>query len=288
MLYFLLFISVVTETLKNIFSNDFSKTRLNTLADAVIFNIVCCIGAILIFLILGAGISISRYSFLLAVGFAVTTVGWLLFSLLAMASGPMSYSLLFTYLGMVIPTLFGIFCYNQNVSTTQIIGFVLMILTVYLGVDMKGDSKFSLKWFIYAIISFLMCGGLGIVQQMHQTSEYAHEINEFLLWGFIISMVFYGIIFIFTSKKDKKESMGLFKGKPLALGFVSGVFLGAVNFINLYLSGKLPSIIFFPIVNGGVLVLSSIAAIAVFKEKPDKRQMTGIIAGILAVCLLGL
>lgn len=288
MLYILLFISILTETVKNIFSNHFSKTRLNTFADAIFFNIICSVGSILFCVFLPLEKGISAYSCFMAFLFSLTTTGSLLFSLLAMKTGPMSYSVLFSYLGMVISTVFGIVYFKQNISVMQIVGFILMLITFYIGTDAKKNEKISVKWLFYAFMSFVMCGLLGIIQLLHQSSAFAHEINIFMLYSFVFSLALSLFVFMFLKKPERKCSVKLIKSNIPFIGIVSGVFYGAVNVINLYLSGKMPSIIFFPVVNGGVLILSSIAAITVFREKCTARQTIGIITGIVAVCLLGI
>jgi len=164
---------------------------------------------------------------------------------------------------------------------------VLMIVTIFLGVDLKADSQMSPKWLVYAIGNFVMWGVVGICQQIHQNSEFAGEINGFLLYSFIIMTVMYGIIFLIMPKKEN-HSYGYLKGKTLPVILISGIFLGVINKINLYLSGAMESIIFFPIVNGGVIILSGLAAIAIFREKLNKKQILGIITGIISVCLLGI
>ncbi|MBQ7573129.1 MAG: hypothetical protein IJT23_02620 [Clostridia bacterium] len=82
----------------------------------------------------------------------------------------MSYSVLFTYLGMVISTGFGIIYYKQPMSIFQTVGFVLMLLTVFLGTDLKKDSQMSVKWLIYALSSFVLWGLVGVIQLIHQSS----------------------------------------------------------------------------------------------------------------------
>ena len=46
------------------------------------------------------------------------------------------------------------------------------------------------------------------------------------------------------------------------------------------------SAIFFPIVNGGGLMLTAISSQIIFKEKLDAQKWLGIIIGIVAVILL--
>lgn len=285
--YLLLFISVFTDTLRNIYNNHFSKEMLDSPKDAVLFNIICGVGAVIFFIASGAEWQISGFSMAIAAIFAAVTAVAQYMLLMAMASGSMSYSVLFTYLGMVIPTFFGIVYYGQPLSVMGIIGLVLMIVTIFLGVDFKTDSQMSPKWLLYAIGNFIMWGIVGICQQIHQNSEFAGEINGFLMYSFIIMTAMYGIIFLIMPKKEN-HSYGYLKGKTLPIILISGIFLGVINKINLYLSGAMESIIFFPIVNGGVIILSGIAAIAIFREKLNKKQILGIITGIISVCLLGI
>ena len=78
------------------------------------------------------------------------------------------------------------------------------------------------------------------------------------------------------------------KSKATFPSLISGVIIGAVNLINLYLSAKLPSIVLFPILNGGVIVLSGLAALLIFKENLSRSEYAGIAIGTLAICLLGI
>ena len=285
--YLFLLVSVVTDTLRNMYNTHFSKELMKTRRDSVMFNAFCGIGAVVFFVCSGAEWKISGFSLGIAVCFALVTALAQFLSLGALATGPMSYSVLFTYLGMVIPTIFGVVVYSQPLSVMQIIGFVLMLVTIFLSVDLKKDSKMSLKWFAYAMGSFVMWGLVGVFQLIHQESAYAGEINGFLMYSFIImtAMFFAALLFM---KKPEGHSFGYMNGKITALILVSGLILGIVNRINLYLSGAMPSIIFFPIVNGGVIILAELAAIFVFRERPGKKQIAGIVAGIIATCLLGI
>ncbi len=286
--YILLLTSILIATATNMFSNHFSKAKLGTFSDAIFYNIIYYIGAIIFCIFLPGGREISTFSLVMAFLFALITAGGLLISLFAMKSGPMSYTVLLSSLGMIISTLYGVIAYKQSITPTQIVGFILMIVTFYATTDKSGTEKFSVKWFILAFMGFVMCGLIGIIQLIHQSSEYAHEINIFLLWGFIFSLIISVIIFIFTKKPEKKQSLSLIKTNIPLIAVISGLFCGTVNMINLYLSGKMPSIIFFPSANGGVIILSSIAAITIFKEKLSRRQTIGIITGIIAVCLLSI
>lgn len=285
MLYLLLFLSVFTDTFKNIYYNHFSNSVLKSNCDAILFNIVCGVGSVVFFLCTGCGLKISAFSMIMALVFAAVTALAQYFSLMAMSAGSMSYSVLFTYLGMLIPTLFGMIAYKQPVSILQTVGLLMMLVTLYLGAGIKKGEKFNLKWFLFALGSFAMWGMVGVIQQIHQNSEYADEMNAFLLWSFIFMTIMFAVIYLIMSKQEKNYHL---KSRATIPSLISGVIIGAVNLINLYLSGKLPSIVVFPILNGGVIILSGLAALVLFKEKLSKQQYLGMILGTVSVCLLNL
>lgn len=67
---------------------------------------------------------------------------------------------------------------------------------------------------------------------------------------------------------------------------LNGICFAVLNRLNLYLSGVVDSAVFFPIVNGGSLILTMIAAIVVFRERLTRKQWIGIVLGVLAVFFL--
>ena len=285
--YLLLFISVFIDSLKNMYYNRFSETKLKSNRDTLLFNVVSCVGSTILFLILGANFKISGFSFWMAAVFAVVTVGAQYLSLLAMSLGSMSYSVLFTYLSMLIPAIFGILVYNAPFGWLQVVGVILMLITFVLSLDLKSDKKINFKWFAAAMGSFISWGLVGVCQQIHQNSEFAGELDGFLLWAFILSTVIFSVIWAVTPKKGIQPGYKIRSGAT-AFILVAGFFIGAINKINLYLSGAMNPVIFFPIVNGGVIVLSSLAAIFVFREKLSKFQLAGLILGTISILCLGM
>ena len=82
------------------------------------------------------------------------------------------------------------------------------------------------------------------------------------------------------------ESIGLWQIIGMVLMLVSGVCVAANNKLNLYLSGVIDSVIFFPVVNGGGLVLTTLASLIIFKERLRTKQWIGILLGIASVLCL--
>ena len=66
-------------------------------------------------------------------------------------------------------------------------------------------------------------------------------------------------------------------------------FLGCLyNRLNIFLSGNLSSIVFFPCFNGGVVVLSAVLSAILLREHPGLRRRIGLILGIAGICVIGM
>ncbi len=284
--YLLLLLSVFLDTFKNIYYNYFGKSTMKGHRDTLLFNTINCIGAVVYFICRGAEFEVSTFSLGLAAVFGAVTVGAQYFGLLSMGLGPMSYSVLFTYLSMLIPTFFGVAYYGNVPTVTQVVGLIFMVVTFFLSCELKGDTRVSIKWIFAVFASFLGWGFVGVCQQIHQYSDFANELTGFLLWTFIFSALMFGVLFMFSGKKNtdfKKPRVS-----EIALMLFTGVAIGAINEINLYLSGVMKPVIFFPVVNGGVIILSGIAAIFVFRERLSVKQWIGLASGVIAVLCLGM
>lgn len=281
--YLLLTLSVLLDTFKNSYSNHFSKNLIKTNRDNMLFNAVLSFGAVLFFIFAGASLKISAFSLILALIFALVTLAAQLTLILSLASGPMSYSVLFTYLGgILIPTAYSVIL-GQKPSVFQYIGLLFMMITVFTSASLKKEKKITGKWLFFSLTSLVMWGCVGICQQIHQSSQYKDEILGFLFWAFVIMTAIFLSFFLLSKKED--SSYKLISKSSIYILF-AGLGTGAINLINLYLSVAMKGIIFFPIVNGGVIILSGLVAILIFKEKLDRNQATGIIAGTVAVVLL--
>ena len=59
------------------------------------------------------------------------------------------------------------------------------------------------------------------------------------------------------------------------------------NRLNIYLSGAMDSVVFFPIFNGGVILLATLCGIWFYGEKLQARQILGLGIGTVSIILIG-
>lgn len=274
--------SVATMVLQNCLFNHTCKTKLKTQTHINRFNITVYSVCLLLFGLFLLKEKISGFTVLLGFLFGVVTALSNLFKMLSLSTGPMNITLLVTTSSMILPTMSGIF-FGETFSLAKLCIVLLLIGFIYLSVIKQENTKASKKWLLFCILAFLFQGAIGVIQKIHQTSTYKTEVSGFLFIAFACA-----ILFCVFRSRGSGSKISLDK-KTVLIGMICGGCTFGMNFINLKLSGLLPSQLFFPLVNGSAIVLSSIASVIIFKERLSKKQTIGLIGGIIsliAICLV--
>lgn len=290
--YILLACSLFAVVLGTVIKKYYMRESVKGLTPVFLYNAITGLVSAIIIYFWGGIDKVSLFTLLLGIVFGLITTLQTITLLKAMEIGPMSYTTLINSFSTLIPTLSGALFFNEKIELVHIFGIILMIISFILSVDKsKNNDSASIKWLIYSIIAFICTGGIGVMQKIHQSSDYKGELNAFLVLAFVVSFVFAIILTLLFSKKEnnpilQKNKSGKVNYIILLVIVIAGACVAVNNKLNLYLSGVMDSAVFFPIVSGGGLVLTTISALIVFKEKLTKKQWAGIVIGILSVILL--
>ena len=290
--YILLACSLIAVVLGTVIKKYYMRESVKGLTPVFLYNAITGLVSAIIIFFWGGIDKVSLFTLLLGIVFGLITTLQTITLLKAMEIGPMSYTTLINSFSTLIPTLSGALFFNEKIELVHIFGIILMIISFVLSVDKsKNNDSASIKWLIYSIIAFICTGGIGVMQKIHQSSDYKGELNAFLVLAFVVSFVFAIILTLLFSKKEnnsilQKNKSGKVNYIILLVTVIAGACVAVNNKLNLYLSGVMDSAVFFPIVSGGGLVLTTISALIVFKEKLTKKQWAGIVIGILSVILL--
>ena len=274
--------SVATMVLQNCLFNHTCKTKLKTQTHINRFNITVYSVCLLLFGLFLLKEKISGFTVLLGFLFGVVTALSNLFKMLSLSTGPMNITLLVTTSSMILPTMSGIF-FGETFSLAKLCIVLLLIGFIYLSVSKQENTKASKKWLLFCILAFLFQGAIGVIQKIHQTSTYKTEVSGFLFIAFACA-----ILFCAFGCRGSEEKIPLDK-KTVLIGLICGGCTFGMNYINLKLSGVLPSQLFFPLINGSAIILSSVMSVLIFKERLFGRQTIGLIGGIIsliAICLV--
>lgn len=282
MIIFQTIISITSIVLQNCIFNNVCKKDLQTGAHVYRFNTLSYAICILLFGIIAISRGFSLFTIFLGVLFGVVTALSNYYKMQSLSCGPMHITLLITTSSMIIPTMSGVF-FGESFSVYKLILVFVLIFFIYLSLEKKNSTEINKKWLIFCALAFVLQGSIGILQKIHQSSEHKDEIGGFLFVAFICSIVYSH----FRAKKGFKALN--FNRKLFIFAPICGLCTFLMNFLNLRLSGLLPSQIFFPVVNGSAIILSSVMSVIIFKEKLTKRQIMGLCGGILSlisICLV--
>lgn len=293
--YFILTISMFAALFANVIkkysTQRFESKKIMRFFFNSVVTITCAVSLFIISLTNGFP-EISVFTLLTGILFGFITAVQFFFSLMSYESGPFSYTSVIVSLSTIIPALSGSLIWGESIATVQIIGMALMLLCFLLSVDFsKSDKKTSPVWFLYVFITFISTGFIGVMQKWHQNSEYKAELDGFLIIAFTTAFVFssLGTVISFLKAKTQKECGNAGKDITLLatlLMMCCGICAAANNKMNLFLSGAMDSATFFPVVNGGGMILSALASLVIFKEKLTTQKWIGIAIGVVAVILI--
>lgn len=237
----------------------------------------------------------TTVTFIYGAVYGCMLTGFIFFKSMAMSSGPVSLASLIGCSSFIVTTVFNAIFWKEKITFFNVAGIILMIVSVFLVTYRKrsdADGALTLKWKIYCALFFLFSAGTGIVFRLHQSAD-AGNTNEMMIVSaaFATALLFavYGARLLGKKKPAAAAECALSRKKQLAVYAAVTVACGAFsclyNRINIYLSGAMQSTVFFPVFNGGVVILSFFAGWAFFKEKPNALKIIGSVAGFIAIIL---
>ena len=283
--FLLLGLSVVLSTGRNLFSKNLSDIRFGTkpffLCQCALF--LCGSAALVLFGKISFGV-VAYQTLIYAAVYAILLIFAQWFYTAALAKGNTALCSTVYSLGFIFPTLSGAILWAESFSFLDLLGIMCAISAVIVsGLKSQAKEKVTKSYyFIPLAIAMLASGGLGIVQKLQQTSDYAEQKSVFLLIAFLLAA---GISLLFALF-IKKATANFIHPRNLAVASCIGLFFGCCNLLNTSLAGLLPSAIFFPTLNIGVILLSMICGVIFFKEKISKKELVVLTSGGLSILLL--
>ena len=293
--WLLLAVSVIMNVLScGILRNDFCKKEVAGNADLNAFNAFSSLlsaGTLAVIAALTGALCVpSLYTVLLGIIFGMATALCAILHMKALENGPLSYTGVICSCAMVIPALSGLVFFGESVSVSQYIGIALMIISFACAVDKAdGKSGMTFKWMLLCLGSFLFSGSVGVMQKVHQNSPHKDELGIFLVIAFIVSALFSAALSVYYNRKHGQK-INVMRGarmkKFVIVSIVCGIGIALCNQINMFLAGAMEAIIFYPVVNGAGMLLTSAAGLVIWREKFTAKQWVGFLTGTAAIFLL--
>ena len=188
-------------------------------------------------------------------------------------------------MSMIIPVIIGISLFSEKLGMFKLIGIVLAISAIYMTSTKSGKLSFDKKFLPIILLIFfgqgMADGTLSWAQKFSINDENTPLFfaSVFLIAGILGSMF---LIYETIENGFKLEFKNL----------IWGIGLGIPNYLTLHFFVRsLQSPIFessqvFPIVNMGVIVLTALAGILLFREKLSFFNWGGILVAVFAISLI--
>ncbi len=187
----------------------------------------------------------------------------------------------------VIPIVFSIIYFSENISILKVLGVLIAVIGVVLTVY-KPSEKENKKVNVYEIlIPIILFIGMGTSDSLMKYSQHnfldSSNIALFNSSLFYISLVS-SLIYVIVTKRIK----GLLNKNIWIFGAILGVlnFYGVFFFIKALGSEIFDSSIIFGINNVGIVSLSVLIGLLIFKEKLLNINKIGVGISILAIIIL--
>jgi len=284
-----LLLSIIASTIIFIIFKLFEKFNINIL-QAIVVNY--CIAFTTGILAYKGTITISQlpnldwFYYTLVLG-ALFIIVFNLMAITTQRSG-LSVVSVATKMSVVIPVLFGLLYYNENLGAIKLFGIGIALIAVYLTSNKSYQrTVINRKLIELPILVFV---GSGIIDTSIKFLEDAYVANnDVSLFSAIIFLAAAIIGFIIIIIQVMSGSFK-FEFKNV----IAGICLGVPNYFSIYFLVKtlrsdiLESSGIFAINNVSIVTLSTFAGIFLFKEKLIRKNWIGIGLAILSIILISI
>lgn len=255
----------------------FSSAKINTRHAIMTNYVVACITGLLVFMPNESWMSRPWFWPSAVLGILFYTI-FRVMAKTAQENG-VAVGVVVTKMSVIIPVSFGLTLLGEAFNWLKIVGILCGLSAVLLTTNghVKG------KAFIWPVILFVGSGVIDTVLNLFQewsVTEVEVPVFSSTVFGFAFITAFIHHLIIKEDRKVAFKSIG------------GGLVLGTVNFGSIYfLLGALAlpdweSSVVFPINNFGIVLLSTLLAMLLFKERPNGKNWIGIVLSFSAIWFL--
>lgn len=285
MFILLLFITVITASLN---STLLHKAKVSGSGRIYLYNLIgAAVWCIALFSVNAGKLYLDKNVLIWGFVYGITQALFILFKTAAMNSGPVSVTTLIGNSSLLVSVAVSYLLWSEPISVSDIIGLILLMIGIFLTTFKPQGGKVAKRW-LFASIAFLLCAAaVGIIFKAFSKSGAGHT-GDMMLVASVVMLITYTFM-CFITKGFRSYNAQTKEGRTLIItAVVSGILSCLYNRLNIYLSGVLDAVIFFPAFNGGVMVLSTVLSVLFLRERLSIRQIVGLIAGVSGICIIGI
>ena len=221
----------------------------------------------------------------LAVLSGITLVFVQLCTMLAMQSGTMVITMVFSTAGLIVPCVFGVLFFNEEMTLWQWSGILIFVAASFiLAVSAKDiHQNFSIKTLLLLLGAFFANGGTMVCQKALTYLNPEGSITLFSLLSFMVPTLAFVLFLFYPNTTGKRESLNRGIYMPTVI-LALAMFL--LNQIVTVATNYLPTSLLFTIPGAGNNIIAAIMAAMLFQEKLTLKTITGLILSVLSLILV--
>lgn len=258
-----------------------------------IYNIIYgCVIALLTLAINGFSFAPSLPTVLLGLVNAVVLIVYNTSLVSGSVLGPYSFLMLCPLSGgILVPMVYNMLLMGERLSAMQIFGILILLVSIVIlnlqGLSFKGERP-PRAYFLCCALLFFSNGFYGQLLNIQQSLLSGAQRAEMIVVTYSVAAVIALCTMLHRSPQRLREGLRMGRKAALFALFACVVATSATN-IMVYLLTVVQSVtVMFAIDNGGVLLLSAIYSLVLFREKSSPSQITGMALAILSIVLLSI
>jgi len=204
--------------------------------------------------------------------------------------GSYSFLMIASLFGSIlVPTAVGTLFLGETLSGLQVAAMGLMLVSLVLmnvrTISFKGASG---SYYIWCIVLFLTNGFYGAINNLQTQVMDGAQRTEMLTILYLCSAL--AVLAAEAFRGQGKQLMQGFRmgGKSALCLLITCISATAAANLLLYILTQMDSSILYTIDGGGVLVLSILYSLLLFKEKPNREQIIGMVIAVISIVLINL
>ncbi len=226
----------------------------------------------------------TPFSAISAMLMAFCTTTYTLLGFLMMSNSGMTLFTIFLMMGgMTLPYIYGVVFLEENCTIFNLIGLFGILAGIILA--NKKSSKRDARNIIIGILVFVINGICSIISKTHQIEAVYAVVSplEFTFWTSIAKFILCGAAVPFAKGTITANRKSLGSMAVICLG--AAVMFAPSSALQFAAASNLPATVLYPIISGGLIIISALAGTIFFKEKISRETLWGIILCFVGTCL---
>lgn len=240
-----------------------------------------CGGICILFPINGFRLEFTPFTLIMALVNTSVSISYTFCGLKALGKINLSMYSMFAMLGgMLIPGLAGVFFYNESMTVGKAICYVIITAALLIPVEWKGRRGGHL----FYVGVFVLNGISALLAKVYQAAPYIKaSASGYSLLASVCTLIIAGTMAAILYPAYGKK----LKLLPAAIGISHGLINRVANWLLVVTLVGIPASVQFPIVTGGVMVVST--AVSCFSaKKPTGKQFAALGVALFGIILITL